>query len=525
MKKNIVLGRKYKKKGSLIIAMALMTSLFGCADNPDSAIIKDKDFDKMIEEATDGEDSVNLNEMEEYINDNYDSYAVSLSDDTLNIKVDVDAKVDIPSSEQMSIYRVMQNDISQDFLDKAINTFAPDMQLYDGSILNVKTKEYIEQEMNYLKEYIKEIENNSDYSKDDKGELISEYRRNLKEFEALYEDAPSSIEYKGNESEGKFVIVADKYLENPYDEYYAWQYELTDEDDEIYYAINNATDGNYVSIYVQNNTDYGNVIRYNKNSMGYAFTSSVYTNTSSSWETIEDDGESTIIMDEYEFGITDKESLTISLEDAKKEADKLLNNLGLIDFKCTDSGLYKDIPDLRYTNAVSYRPVYKFEYLRNIDGVFVNNNIGSKHTEEWNNGDYVKKTWSGESITVLVNDSGIVDFCYSSPITITETVVDKTQLKNFEEIKSIFEEMVLIANGTEDNYIQTNINIDKVVLRYTRISEEDNYDTGLLVPVWDFIGTIEEDGGEDYESSVSGEMSILMINAIDGSIIDPALGY
>ena len=67
-----------------------------------------------------------------------------------------------------------------------------------------------------------------------------------------------------------------------------------------------------------------------------------------------------------------------------------------------------------------------------------------------------------------------------------------------------------------------NIDVDNVVLRYARISEADNFDSGLLVPVWDFEGTIDD--GYSWEKEAMPE-SVLTINAIDGTIIDHTLGY
>ena len=52
-----------------------------------------------------------------------------------------------------------------------------------------------------------------------------------------------------------------------------------------------------------------------------------------------------------------------------------------------------------------------------------------------------------------------------------------------------------------------------------RISEADSYDTGLLVPVWDFQGKVTDEYGSEFAGSV------MTINAIDGSIIDRSLGY
>ena len=60
-------------------------------------------------------------------------------------------------------------------------------------------------------------------------------------------------------------------------------------------------------------------------------------------------------------------------------------------------------------------------------------------------------------------------------------------------------------------------------LSYSRISEKDRFDTGLVVPVWGFRGTRKE----VYEGNAMNPVyyTQMAINAIDGSIIDAALGY
>ena len=131
--------------------------------------------------------------------------------------------------------------------------------------------------------------------------------------------------------------------------------------------------------------------------------------------------------------------------------------------------------------------------------------------------------WTAEDIAVFVNDDGIVGFDYMTPLTVTETVVEKSTLKNFDEIKDIFEQMVVTMNAVESEEAMegnVTIDIDSVKLRYTRISEKDSFDTGLLVPVWDFIGTKTDQYGYEVQNAV-----IMSINAIDGSVIDRSLGY
>ena len=127
-------------------------------------------------------------------------------------------------------------------------------------------------------------------------------------------------------------------------------------------------------------------------------------------------------------------------------------------------------------------------------------------------------------IQFRINDSGIVGFDYNAPLQTVETVVDHAALKSFDEVKSTFESMVVVMNAQDtklsDEKSSVTIKIDRVILGYARISEANSYDTGLLVPVWDFKGTVTDSLGGNTSYG-----SVMTINAIDGTIIDRTLGY
>ncbi len=65
--------------------------------------------------------------------------------------------------------------------------------------------------------------------------------------------------------------------------------------------------------------------------------------------------------------------------------------------------------------------------------------------------------------------------------------------------------------------------VDRVRLSYSRISEKDSFDTGLVVPVWSFEGKVTAYSGEYPAYERNG--TLLAVNAIDGSVIDADLGY
>ena len=212
---------------------------------------------------------------------------------------------------------------------------------------------------------------------------------------------------------------------------------------------------------------------------------------------------------------------TITLEEAVSMADAFLDAVGIDEFEYYTGGKYKEMCYFDAEN-VKYNTYYILQYMRNMDGAFVNFDLTSKHEEGWIGDSYVKKFWPLESIEFRINDDGIVAFNYNAPLTVTDTVVEQAAIKPFEEVKNTFEKMVMVDNASEEGGPDWNIQIDRVILGYARVSEADSYDTGLLVPVWDFKGSMKDQFGMDWEMRYG---SILTINAIDGSIIDRSIGY
>lgn len=518
----------YTRMGvGMIIASMLLS---GCQKNPDSSIVVNKDMDNLIEEAQkDGESSVDMAN----IAGAYETYQTALSDESLGVTMNVDAKVDIPEVNQMSIFRVQQQKISQEFLNKVIEELSGGQTLYDAGVtLSMKTRKDIEEEISSLKA---EIENCKENYGDEAEmpEYIPELQQDLDALQAEYENAPAEIVWDGNESDGLLHSVAEMAQKEGGEDFYQWEYSLNP-NGEVYYGANNGENDDYMSVFVQNNEERGNCLRYRRGKHGYDFTAIavVYSTeldsiVSDVWPANEDRTQEYI---DYKFGGEselvkfDDEPTTISEEEARTTADVFMENMGLDDtYKYYEGGLYSEVRDIRTGADVEfgYRNVYIFRYMRYVDGAFVTFDATSKHEEGWNGDDYVKKDWPVECVEIRVNDSGIVGFDYNAPLEVTETVVEKSNLKSFDEIKDTFEKMVMITNAKTDSELDSGVTVqvNRVVLGYARISEADSYDTGLLVPVWDFEGKVTDEYGLEYAGSV------MTINAIDGSIIDRSLGY
>lgn len=511
-----------KKKNLFVLGMLLAAALSACQKSPDSSIVKNKDLDKMIDEAKGG--SGNVGDLA----GNYDTYQTEIKDDSLHVTVNVDAKVDIPQTDKMSVIRASQKKIDQELVDKVRKALMQEEKLYDGSVLNVQTRSDIESEIQAWKREMAGLEASEK-------ELKKEYQENIDALQKQYEKAPVERDFEQIPSDGKLRSIKELYEKDKGNSFYSWEYSLNQKGD-VYYAVNNGkSSGDYRALYAQNSEEYGNCIRYSRDKQDYVNIAMVPVGGDSCtlgyWEAGKEVKEDDLLIKTGLDNLEEQTNMTatISQEEAQEKAEKLLKDLELSDFQYYEGGLFCEIPNRKDPGAnekIGYRKVYRLNYLRNIDGVFVNNEGESKMTDEWQGDNYVKKEWSGEHITILVNDDGIIGFYYEAPIQTTDVVVEKASMKSFDEIKNIFEHMVVVTNarskGNEEEDAIT-IDVDRVILRYTRISEADSYDTGLLVPVWDFMGKVTDVYGEKGYKRASE--CVLTINAIDGTVIDRRLGY
>lgn len=142
--------------------------------------------------------------------------------------------------------------------------------------------------------------------------------------------------------------------------------------------------------------------------------------------------------------------------------------------------------------------------------------------------------WSYEALTAAVDgDGNLISLVWTSPLKVTDVIAESTTLLPFAEIQSIFETQINRVLAGEDNRDGT-LTLSAVQLGLFRIREQNNMDAGLLVPVWYFTGVLEY---SDVQKELHKDFYVpdgvyydalnplLIVNAIDGSIIDPQIGY
>ncbi len=138
--------------------------------------------------------------------------------------------------------------------------------------------------------------------------------------------------------------------------------------------------------------------------------------------------------------------------------------------------------------------------------------------------DFWTPRWSKEYCEVMYNDDGIMDFHWNAPVTVSETVVENSKLLPFAAVMDVFEKMVPVVNDEwlhRETLERILISVDRIELCLERIDENEGIESGLLVPVWKFYGLcwIDFTDGGAYNGGGQSPVSVLTINAVDGSVI------
>jgi hypothetical protein len=140
--------------------------------------------------------------------------------------------------------------------------------------------------------------------------------------------------------------------------------------------------------------------------------------------------------------------------------------------------------------------------------------------------------WQYETFQILINDEGILTLEWDSPIEVTGTTVENSTLLPFSSIKDMFEKRMRDTYEPQAKHADITdmaVNITRVSLEFERIAEQDSIENGLLVPVWNFYGTVTEhytgEGHDEYTNGFDEPWPLLTVNAIDGSVIDTGMGY
>ena len=223
-----------------------------------------------------------------------------------------------------------------------------------------------------------------------------------------------------------------------------------------------------------------------------------------------------------------------SIEDAQAYAEQLLADIGITDFACVVARIAPLIPRFFDEQQDVCPCAYELLFTRQVAGVNVTYNDvqssgGELRDRPVDSPDYTP-IWDYEYIQLLVDDAGVFALEFRQPYEVTEIMTERAEILSLEEAVASFERMIgyqyaAYETGQRELCDDAYLCIDEIRLGLTRIAEKNAQQQGYLVPSWTFFGSYDLDGFWPDGEGHHGTEAILIVNALDGSIIDPDRGF
>ena len=495
---------------AILLCMAVAVGAVACQPTPEQAVVVKKDTERMIEQAAQPSNGAAIDEV------GIPEGRYTFSAEGLNgrLRINVDAEIEAPAAQAMPIVRVERGGFSQEIVTKVFNYFYAGETAYDASGEHVETKAEIEPLIIDAKRCL------ADGSYAERG-YTEEYVARLKQIEKIYaaapETAPASPVSDGTMRMTELENVGD-YLQLNVD---------TDRAKDTARSMSVLTPISWTSA----NSGFGAHLYYR-----------VYSRTKKGTEY---NTQGILRTNGTNLPEAARQKLAIDFDEAKALCDGVFTAAGLADnytfghaFLVGDAGMGKYGGNGKELGAPAENYAYRLYYTRIINGVpcFVNTDNG---LNDANNG-ATSLPWSYECIVFTVDSSGLSQLSWSNPVKVVETVTENAVILPFDKIMDVFESMIKVEYEAflkmwEGNGGEMDITIDKLELCLVRVREQNSEATGLLVPAWVFYGNnkvVHSNGSVSYDlAHGSGStwnkepFPVLIINAIDGSIIDLGKGY
>lgn len=451
--------------------------LQGCQANPDKDTVVNKNegkLDAAIQETADGE--------KENIAPSYtDTFTVG------DVSVNVDASV-ISIDSALPVVRVTPREITAEEVKHWTDVLFEGKTAYEPSVQMTKTE--LEQYILRYKEIIGDRESlAAEYGSGEDADAMIDYYNNLiSAYEQEYETAPDKEEK--TECDWNF---------HPYDYYMndsaSWEGDESFEKLKKTYKLKAVTTGlnGHSAIVDATNRD-----------------------------------ESDYMIHSLWFYYTDEEMMTdipyteISEKEAERIATDALDSLGMSEHWSLWSAygytnMDEDQKPLEDVYVLQYTPVY--EGVRAIPGPEI----------DLQSEDLYAANYRYENLVIRIHNGILRNVELESPMDQVSVENDNVKTLSMEEVYDQFKTQAQ-AQFTRSSLVDMSdpaaaegdlqIKITEISQGLFRIKEQDS-DEFLMVPVWSFNGTLSLDGVDD----ANGMQNFVVINALDGSVIDTTLGY
>jgi len=453
--------------------------LWGCKETPmDQAVVNKNDgaLEKAIEE-------VNSGDISKEQKDTPKEYKERFQTHSNDVTITVDAKVQKVEGP-LPIVRVKPHEILADEVKVWTDVLFEGAKAYEPD--TVMTKSEIEEEIVMYKglstpENLKENTNTDEEAQ----ELAEVYKQRIADLEAAYKTAPETEEKKL--CEWKFYSY-NHYNDSPTSE-------KTDDSMSLEKTFQ-------LQAYTDELNGYGaNVEATNRNEEDYKM--------HNLWFYYLEEEKMSEEMAYLEF----------SEENAVDLAERTREQLQLKDWSINE------IVD----NSMEDNSSYTILYTPVIEGVETISSLGDINVKSE---DIYAANYYYTSLEIRIYN-GLVQFVgLTSPIDAEEVVNPNVKTMGFEQICERFQTQARIqysrdslfgseSSGSQLQDAEIEIKVNEIKQGLFRIKEKNSENTFLFVPVWSFNGRFKIN---DEDASMK-DMPLVMINGIDGSIINTELGY
>ena len=415
------------------------------------------------------------------------------------------ADVSVPETDHLSVYHVSATEFSEDFLAKAFDYLCKGETMYDYSN-TYHTKDNIQARIKSIQH---ELDGNDSPDGPNGGDTWRKgYEEELAKLKA---ELPTAREDLGD------PITTARFQQDTADGGGTY---------EVFMAVNAPKSPHSIELFAWNNVDYPtDDVRY-----------------------IESTNTTVAPHSEASFNFRDTRNIALPLfkqrdvtnetqiaelkttpQQAKEQVAAMFEALGMKDMVPYRVSLAREYTE----DGTAGKYAYFVQACRMADGIEVQSPYNRTYVGSVDGG----KEWAYETLSVRLDDEGIIGMNWLSPLTVGAVEVERANLLPFSSILTVAKNMLGVVNEPQESDLKDlksySIEINQITLSLQRIPNADSIQDGLLVPVWNFYGKTNripsneiEVAPNDSEDSVDAiDDPYLSINAIDGSVINKTLGY
>lgn len=530
-----------KKIFAILIAALLTISLFGCQASPDSNVVVGKDNDKMIEQAvsSSGDDPGTTPQNGELtyaaLCERYgapERWQTTVTEAGGKMEISADVALSLPDTVNVPLARVTAGRFSQEFVYELFSYLCSDTPMYIDP--EVRTKAQVQADITRVQEEL---------AKESNSEIAGASENYLKYLYEEYESAPEDVELVPSDGTLQPFDINNQTGASSGTCMRLHLISSFDADAKMFFVMN---DADYENTDVESYTDKDGNIQVDLPSSGSTF---LYSRETEKVESNANDAQLQDVTEQSLNGEAVDSKLTITPSEARAEVEDFLKALSIDDMVIDTVSLMTTAQNYGFINNTlpeeqeqfknnmaqeleAADEYYSFRLLRQLGNVTAESYYGSSASAT--GGESFGRQWAYEFFEILVDDEGILSIEWVGPLNVEKIETENANLMPFSEIGEIFTRMMTIQNEplakTEwMNVLKYDVVTAKLCL--WRIIDKNSFTEGILVPVWCFYvniydETTDEETGEE-QKNFRGPIDVpdLIINAVDGSIIDPMSGY